>query len=223
MCACYGDVLIRLKAERKRLSWSQDDISRYVHINQGNYCKIENGKRRFSYYEIKELCKSDMDVNYIFSGRRSNYYYREFLRTCNYREALALFSVIASVITYYWGVEGTDFWKSIYQEVKFMHLIDIDCIDQQNIFLLVRQDLRYLQPQMAELLEVDIKKLRDLEKGKCLPDSELLWFMYDRFHIPPAVILKDEKGLTGEMSRLIEQMDSVGKQTFMEVIKIFQK
>lgn len=33
--------------------------------DQGNYCKIEKGNRRFSYYEIKELYKSDFDVNYI--------------------------------------------------------------------------------------------------------------------------------------------------------------
>ena len=146
-----------------------------------------------------------MDVNYIFSGQRINHYYRGLLGDCSYREAMALFNVMASVITYYWESERTDFWKGMYQRVRFMHLIDIDCIEQQNIFLLVRQDLKYLQSQMAELLEVDIKKLRDLEKGKSMPDSELLWFMYDRFYIPPAVILKSKKGLLGEMSCLMER------------------
>ncbi len=190
--------------------------------DQGNYCRIEKGNRRFSYYEIKELYKSNFDVNYIFSGQRSNRSYREILGECSYREALALFSVLASMITYFWGRKRTEFWESMYQRVKFMRLIDIECAEQQNLFLLVRHDLKYLQPQMAELLEVDIKKLRDLEKGKCLPDSELLWFMYDRFHIPPAVILKEEKGLIGEMSCIMEWLESVGEETSIELIKILQ-
>ena len=219
MCACYEDVMKRLKDERKRLHWSQDDMSRYVHINQGNYCKIEKGNRRFSYYEIKELYKSAFDVNYIFSGQRSNEYYKEMIGDCSYKEALALFSVISSVIAYCWAMKRTSFWKSMYQKVKFMHLIDIEHIEQQNLFLLVRHELKCLQIQMAKLLEVDVKKLRDLEKGKCLPDSELLWLMYERFLIPPAVILKSEKGLICEMSCLLEQLDSAGEKTPIDVIK----
>lgn len=221
MCACYSDVLIRLKEERTRLLWSQDDISRHMRMNQGNYCRIENGTRRLNYNEIKWLYKSGADANYIFSGQRSGSY-GVFKGVCNYKEALALFGVIASVITYHWATKRTDFWKGMHQRVKFMHLWDFACADQQNIFLLVRRDLEYSQLQMAKLLEVDIKKLRDLEKGRCLPDSELLWLMYDRFDIPPAVILQEEKGLISEMSGLLEQMALTGEKTSMEIIEILQ-
>ena len=110
----------------------------------------------------------------------------------------------------------------MYQKVKFMRLIDIEHIEQQNLFLLVRHELKCLQIQMAKVLEVDVKKLRDLEKGKCLPDSELLWIMYERFHIPPAVILKSEKGVICEISNLIEQLDSVGEKVPIEVMKMLK-
>lgn len=188
MGACYGDVLKRLKEERNRLHWSQDDICRYIHINQGNYCKIEQGNRRFGYYEIKELYRSDFDVNYIFSGQRCKIRYEEMIGDCSYREALALFSAIASVVTYCWERERTDFWKSMYQKVKFIRLIDIERIEQQNLFLLVRQSLKYLQPQMAELLEVDIKNFAIWKKvsvyltvnscGSCMTDFVSLRLLF---------------------------------------------
>ena len=47
---------------------------------------------------------------------------------------------------------------------------------------------------MADKIGVDVKKLRELEKDRCLPDSEILWKTYHEFGISPMYILKDTEG-----------------------------
>ena len=51
---------------------------------------------------------------------------------------------------------------------------------------------------MADKIGVDVKKLRELEKDRCLPDSEILWKTYHEFGISPMYILKDKEGTIRE-------------------------
>ena len=48
------------------------------------------------------------------------------------------------------------------------------------------------------------KKLRELEKDRCLPDSEILWKTYHEFGISPMYILKDKEGTIREVDALLE-------------------
>ena len=63
------------------------------------------------------------------------------------------------------------------------------------------------QKQMAEKLGVDIKKFRDLEKDRCLPDSEIIWKLYNVYHMSPAVVLKDKNSVVNEISSLLETIE----------------
>ena len=59
---------------------------------------------------------------------------------------------------------------------------------------------------MAESLGIDVKKLRDLENGRCQPDSELFYELYEKYDIPPFVLLRDRKGLISELELILEMM-----------------
>ena len=76
---------------------------------------------------------------------------------------------------------------------------------------------------MAEILGVDVKKLRDLENGRSLPDSELLSRLYELFHIPPAAILKDKKGMANEISILLDMMDIENGKMIFDIIKVIHE
>lgn len=74
------------------------------------------------------------------------------------------------------------------------------------------------QKPMAEKLGVDIKKFRELEKDRCLPDSEIIWKLYNLFRISPAVVLKDKNTMLNEISSLLETTEENGVQ-IMDIIK----
>lgn len=216
----YADVLERLKEERNQRKWSQNDMSRHVHMSQGNYSKIEMGKRRLSYEELKYLCGSGVNVHYVFTGQKGDLQIDEFLRQYNYSELVCLLDLILSLITYYFVREKLQMWKEMYYELKYLRMITVNGKSDSNLFFLIRRASNYQQWKMAELLGVDIKKLRDLENERCLPDSELIWRIYNHFNIPPALVLDDYECLICQISCLLKQLDIDGRKQVLEIVKI---
>ena len=75
-----------------------------------------------------------------------------------------------------------------------------------------------LNPESGYFIGVDIKKFRELEKDRCLPDSEIIWKLYNLFHISPAVVLKDKNSMINEISSLIEAAEENGAE-IIDIIK----
>ena len=88
----------------------------------------------------------------------------------------------------------------------------LDCKKSSNIFLVIRHTTCSRQEPMAEKLGVDIKKFRELEKDRCVPDSEIIWKLYNLFHISPAVVLKDKNSMINEISSLLEAAEENGAE-----------
>ncbi len=218
MHIAYEDVLKRLKEERNRICWSQKEMSQCVRMSQSNYSKVELGLRRLNYYELKCLSESDVDLHYIYTGQKGSDRYKDFFCNCSYSELICFISVIYSIVVLRCGKDSAGKWKSILEKIKYVPLIE-DNQKPNNIFLMLRRLNDYQQQKMAEIVGVDVKKLRDLEKGRSLPDSELLCRLYDFFGIPPAVILKDKRGLESEISIFLEMLNADDRKEILEVIK----
>ena len=75
---------------------------------------------------------------------------------------------------------------------------------------------------MAGILGVDIKKLRDLENERCLPDSELVWRLYDLFSVSPAFVLEDNKCLNNQINYLLERMEPLAGSGVRGILKLLQ-
>lgn len=222
MSIAYDDVLKRLREERQRLSLSQKEMSQCVRMNQSNYSKVELGQRRLNFRELEYLCVSDVDAHYIYTAQRSNGQYIDFLNQCSYSELICFLGIIYSIVAFRYKNEYTQQWKSILEKVKYVPLIEENS-GTNNIFLILRRSINCQQKKMAEMLGVDVKKLRDLENGRRLPDSELLSRLYELFHIPPAAILKDKKGIANEISILLDMMDIENGELIFDIIKIIHE
>lgn len=208
MGATYDEVLIRLIEERKRLELPQKEMARLVHITQSNYSKVEKGLHRLSYEEVRYLSDAKVDTLYIFTGFRCAGKYIEYFQQYTYAELCYCLGVIYSlaVLKDYRCSAGR--WETIVKRVKYVPLI-LDCKKSSNIFLAIRHTTGNSQKVMAEKLGVDIKKFRELEKDRCLPDSEIIWKLYHMFQISPAVVLKDKKSIINEISSLMEETEEI--------------
>ena len=89
-----------------------------------------------------------------------------------------------------------------------------------GIFLLARHLQNYRQLEMARMLGVDVKKYRELENGRNLPDSELVWQLYDLFYISPAITLKDRKSLVSSICFEMENFNEEMQKKVLGIIKI---
>lgn len=200
----YEGVLQRLKEERIRHNLSQRQISYQMRMMQSHYSKAELGKKRFTFYEMQCLSETDIDIQYVYTGHRNTGKYKDFFNDCTYRQEICYISILYSLLAYLGEKDSSGKWAVLYKRIEYMKYIFMTGKDNDNILFSVRQYLDYTQFKMAELLGVDVKKLRELENGRTLPDSEMLWTIYDLFHIPPSILLKDRKGVAYELCSLLE-------------------
>lgn len=215
----YKDVIMRLREERERMSWSQRKICQYISVSQTQYCKIESGSQYLSYDELNTLSGLGLDIYYIFTGHKGDrHYFREF-ESCCYIEIICLLEIIYSVILCCCHFKKADIWMKLHEEVCFIRLLDTSEKVNNNLFFRLRCLLDYTQIEMAELLNMDVKKLRKLEKGRCLPDSEVLWQSYNKFKIPPSILLKDRNGLLNEVDWLLGEMDELERNDILMMAK----
>ena len=141
----------------------------------------------------------------------------EYFQQYTYVELCCYLGIIYSLIVLNDWRSNAEPWKDIAKRVKYVPLV-LDCKKSSNIFLVIRHMTSSRQKPMAEKLGVDIKKFRELEKDRCLPDSEIIWKLYNLFHISPAVVLKDKNSMINEISSLIETAEENGAE-IIDIIK----
>jgi len=76
---------------------------------------------------------------------------------------------------------------------------------------------------MVDLPEADIKKLRKMEKGRQLPDSEIIWKIYKQFHVSPAFILEDLMGMRHERNYVLGLLDNESREAMLHILESCHK
>lgn len=216
----YQNVLQRLKEEREKRNLTQRLLCYRMKMLQSHYSRAESGSKRFSYYEIKGLCTSDVDVLYVFTGRKPASESEELnLEECGMEEILCFLNTVYTVAK---AVNLTDAKRTsfgnIQKQLEYTQYGNGDMGAKNNVFYCVREWHDYTQQQMADLLGVDIKKLRELENGRILPDSEMIWKMYDLFQVSPAFILEDVGGLRKELNYVLELLEEDDRKLIVQIL-----
>ncbi len=203
----YENALQRLRDERGRMSVTQEQMSRFIHISQSYYSKVERGERLLAYYELKSMCEHGMDVHFIFTGQRCSGMYKDFFVKLEYAELLGHLNILSAVVKYFYVTRAGAHWESLYRQVAYLGCVEEYRKTEGNVFYGLRKQLDWPQQKMAGKLGVDVKKLRALENSKTLPDSELVYKLYDMYCIPPAAVLKDAEGMANVIGCLLEMME----------------
>lgn len=220
MGADYNDVINRIKEERVRLGLSQKEMARFVRINQSSFNKTEQGTRRLSYSELKYLCDSPVDALYVITGKKCGERYKEYFSRYEYEQLVNIMNIVYSVGMGVHDGDVQEYWKTIYINAEVLWCKENKKKSEINMFFLIRRLRDYRQQQMASLLGVDVKKLRDLENSRSFPDSELIWNMYRVFGLSPAFLLKDKNCLVSEVCFMLERMETEIQDKILSVIEV---
>lgn len=217
----YSDVLRRLKEEREKLKLTQRLLCYHTRMLQSHYSRAESGSKRFSYNEIKGMCTSDVDILYIFTGKKSKSGQElSELRECSRGELLCYLSTVYILVKTVRLVDRSRVsFELIQKHLEYLQYGNGSIRTKNNIFYCVRNRRGYTQQKMADMLGVDIKKLRQLENGKILPDSEVIWKMCELFQISPAFILEDAKGLWKELNYVLGLMEEDAKEIVLPILE----
>lgn len=220
----YQDFLDRLKEERLRLELSQDEMGRLLRMTQSHYSKAEHGAKRFTYYETQCICDTDVDVYYLFTGHRNKNVIDEYWRKKSSDELKHCLNILCQRVAFLNEQRDIELSDEEQRKIGNIQNSQIKCEKHRTGLFWLRTFLDYNQFKMAELLEIDVKKLRNLEEGKLLPDSEMIWKMWDKFQVPYFLILNDKKGMLSEIHVLMDfvvpkEEEALGR--YMEYMKEF--
>lgn len=223
MSATYQYFRERLKEERLRQGLSQLEIGQILRMSQSHYSKVELGTRRLSYYEIQCLCETKTDVYYVFTGDKSKIEINNFFLEYTFEELVCYLQILCVLLTHLHNEKEILLSNGMQTKVENIQYVLMPCEKNKTIFYKLRRSLNCNQIKMADLLEVDVKKLRSMESGKVLPDSEIIWRLSEIFYIPYALLLKDKKGLVCEISYLLKLIDESKRKDILDSIKSIHK
>lgn len=220
MSTDYSVVTKRIIEERIRLELSPKEMAGIIYINQRNYMKVEKELRRFSYAELKYLCASPVDVQYIFTGNKCGETFKSYFAQCQYEQLVGILNFISSISIVLGTEEAREYMNKVYISTEVLGGNDKNKTSEVNMFYLLRRLNGYRQLEMAELLGVDPKKLRDLENNRCLPDSELIWRMYRLFRLSPGIVLRDKACLINEISFKLEILKPEIQDKILDLVEV---
>lgn len=221
MKAAYSDVPGRLKEERLRIGVSQQSMSRFAGVSQTNYAKAEAGTRRLSYYEVKRLGETSLNLLYVFCGMRCKESLRQNLLSYDISELLHLFHIMVSLVQLQGRGRPSERWRRLTWYAELFRIEEEGNRPDSGGFVMLRRLTGETQMKMAERLGVDVKKLRYLENGDRLPDSEILWRLSREFEISPGVLLKDRNCLAGELGCFLEHFGYAAEGGVLQMLGEF--
>jgi len=220
----YQKFCERLKEERMRISLSQMEISRLLRMTQSHYSKAELGKRRLSYYEVQCLCETDVDVYYVFTGERWQQIENNgFFMESTIEEMKCYLEMVCILYMSLFKSKRLTLLGDDYKKIENIRYALMPCEKRKTVFYKLRRALNYNQKKMAELMKVDVKKLRGMESGKILPDSEIMCQMMNVFSIPYALLLNDKNGLICEINSLLGFIEESKRKDVFESMKFMHR
>lgn len=216
----YENVLERLRKERGRLSITKADMSRYLHMDQSNYRKAELGQyRRFSYFEVKSMSELGINVNYIYTGKVKKVITLDFIEKLSVNRLKSILQIIYTIVELSYKEDFNQQYKALLEELKYIFFIKQN-VNPSDIFLTVRRLKGYTQIKMADMIGVDVKKLRNLENGKKLPDSEIISKMYEVFKILPVVMIETKNYMLDTILYILDEIKKEDREKIVDIIKL---
>lgn len=223
----YKNFALRLKEERIRCGLTQQQLCNYIGVPQSSLSRTETGYIRFTYPRLRYLSDADIDIFYVFTGNRAPdiLNFPEPSKAAP-EELLYLLNVVSIHVNAAQTHNRISLknppnpsFEQISRQLAYLQYLSENAKTRPNIFHCLRRHRGYTQQKMAGLLGMDIKTLRNLEKGRRLPDSEVIWKMYHQFHISPAFILKNPKGLRKELNYILGLLEGDDREVMLRILR----
>lgn len=194
MSNSYDDFLRRFILYRTGMNMSQEDMGKLLGKTQSQLSKIELRKTVVPFDMLESLQSIGWDVDDMIIGKEQiilESRLTDYLIENAGKNWKALKELVVWII-------GLEFQKCggfpdadsecEYQLLKTLLYSE----DSKTVMLAVRNVMGIRQDVMAERLGVDVKKCRDLERGRIYPDAELLILIYEMCSCRPTVFFQHE-------------------------------
>lgn len=215
----YGKVVERLSQYREHLGVSQEEMGRYLGVTQSHYQKLEKGMKVISKKSLLTFEMSGHDVLWLLTGqKRKSGYLDSFLN--EFDSAAQKRDWLEAII---WGTEKRTRKNEMEYDSslkKAYNLMKISEYDEQRIWKKIREVENLTQVQMANLLEINIKRYRKIEKGEVSEDAAIFVSLYENLHYSPMLILNRERYYLDELNTIWSKFDKESIEKLLHLAEV---
>ncbi len=222
MSTLYEETLVRLTKYREMNHLSQEEMGNIMGITQSHYSKVEQGKKMISGTALLNLSKYNVDMDFFLTGQETLVTeLDDYLSKCKseYKRELIMLMV--------WLVNrGTNMmnkveeWGSVdySREVELLRMKERNGEIRDSIWYGIRKMKHLTQDRMAKLLDINIKKYRDIERENRIPDAEVLVNLYEKTGILPSILLGEEISNLSVMNLIWKEFTPEIKKRLLEIL-----
>lgn len=186
----YDLIVRRLEEYRRKYNIMQNEMADYLEITQSQYSKLEMGKIKLSYDVLDKVYKYGWDIDLIITGEHSNPVLKSLERVLveSSRKEFVSWLRLCEWAMEQWLDEGRKTSIIGYKLIKTFIYAEKELTPLQKL----RLTYGLSQARMAEIVGVNIKKYRQLEKGSINLDAELLANIYEETRCRPLFFMDEE-------------------------------
>lgn len=206
----YRKIPKRLSKYRDLLEKNQEQMGEILNVSQNHYSKLEEGFVILSYNSLMRLEKSVGGVFYLITGihvkNRILEPYFDKCRDAQEKESLLRLLVWVTGQGIHMSGENVKVPYNVNKELELLYNRE----GKESPWETIRRLEDLTQMEMSDILEVDIKRYRKLEKEMINPDAYILGILYSRLEYSPMIFIRED-GVT------LEGLDSIWGQFEKEV------
>ena len=224
MSDSYDKTLERILRYREEHKLSQREMGDLMGITQSHYSKLELRKKIISGKTLLKLDDKEWDIDYIITGEKSQQSeLNQLLEECSEDKRAEFIKLIVWTVT---QGQHNKKERSSKEEVQYNREIEIlqrqfkRQVEDKNSWVSIRKTDRLTQNQMADLLSINIKKYREIEKGNQIADAEILSRLYDKTGYPPSLVLSAEVTNLNVLNRIWLTFEEEKKQELLKFLRM---
>lgn len=216
----YSLIVRRLEAYRKKYHIPQTELAKDLNITQSQYSKIELGKVKLSYVVLNKLYEQGWDIDEIITGESSE---PVLLGIAEAFDENDMKQYMSGMKLCEWAMER---WAQNDQKEetigKRLLKIFLNAEEDETPLQKLRKAFDISQLKMAEIVGVNIKKYRALEKGEIKLDAELMANIYEATKCKP-IYFVDERAFYLSVVSEECRYDEKREQQLRDLLSINEK
>lgn len=220
MSTNYMEIPERLRAYRKALALNQEEMGERLGVGQDHYSKLENGNNIISYNSLISFEKSGGDIYFLITGKESQVGIMDtYLAQCKTTEGK-----IDALKVILWASKQGILWmntdrfcelESVWKYVKLAEKSP----KSPSIWKNIRELEKLSQVQMADCLDINIKRYQRMENMQTKPDAEILNTLFKEFGYSPLVVLEIIAFPLDGINRVWNEFSEDIKDPLLEIVE----
>lgn len=219
MCETYEVFLQRMADYRNRMNFTQVEISDELGITQSQLSKMELGKTIYSFKMLQDLYEKKWDIDYFITGKKYNYISSQVSDMVDdAADKKAALQLVAWAFEQELRKIGALDEADVLFEIKLLKK-RAHQTSENSLLLDIKDILEVSQPILADMMGVNIKKYRLIERNVINPDAELLLRIYQGTGCRPGLWLDFDKIDYLLISDLWQRLTSQAKAEVLLLLK----